>query len=115
MKHSTLHNVILITGLVTGLIHLVLLSLQLREFSLMFVLNGLGFLALVALFFINPGFVAERRDLIHYAFIAYTAVTVLAWIFVGTRSLTAYVTKVDEVILIVALFMHLRSLEGEPA
>jgi hypothetical protein len=114
MKHATLHSIVLVTGLVTGLIHLVLLSLQLGELSFLFILNGLGYLALVALFFVNPSFIAERRNLMHYAFIAYTAVTILAWL-PAEKTLTGYVTKIDEVILIAALFMHLRSSEGETA
>lgn len=109
MKHSTLHAVILITALITGLIHLVVLNLN--GIHVLFALNGLGFIGLTALFFLNPGFVAERRALMHYAFIAFTGVTVLAWVFVGARDVLAYITKLDELILIAALVMHLRSPE----
>jgi len=109
MKHSTLHTVILITGLITGLVHLVLLSVQLGELSVLFVLNGLGYLTLLGAFFWNPPFLAGRRSLVHYLFIGYAAVTVLAWIPLGSRTPTGYLTKLDELVLIAAMVMHLRS------
>jgi hypothetical protein len=109
MKHSTLHAVILVSGLITGLVHLVLLSVQLGELSVLFVLNGLGYLTLLGAFFWNPPIVASRRSLMHYAFIAYAAVTILAWIPAGSRTPTGYLTKLDELVLIAALVMHLRS------
>lgn len=109
MKHSTLHAVILVTGLVTAFVHLVLLSVVLGELSVLFVLNGLGYLALLGAFFWNPPFLAGRRGLLHALFIGYAAVTVLAWIPAGTRGPVGYLTKLDELILIAALVMHLRS------
>src|SRR3972149_5766002 len=99
MKHSTLHTVILITGLITALVHLVLLSVQLGELSVLFMLNGLGYLALLGGFFLNPSFLASRRSLMHYLFIGYTAITILAWIPLGSRTLTGYLTKLDELVL----------------
>jgi hypothetical protein len=115
MKHSTLHTLVLVTGLITGLVHLVLLSVQLGELSVLFVLNGLGYLALLGGFFWNPPFLAGRRSLMHYLFISYAAVTILAWIPLGSRTLTGYVTKLDELVLIAALVAHLRSPSEVPA
>ncbi len=109
MSRSTLRVVILITGLITALVHLVLLSILIGEVAVLFILNGLGFLALLGAFYFNPTFLANRRRLVHYAFIAYTALTILLWIPGGTRSLVGYGTKIDEVILLAALWMHLRA------
>jgi hypothetical protein len=58
MKHSTLHAVIIVTALITALIHLVLLSVLIGEVSVLFILNGLGFLALLAAWYYTPGFLA---------------------------------------------------------
>lgn len=108
MSRSTLRAVILITGLITALVHLILLSVLLGGVSVLFVLNGLGYLALLAAFFLNLPFLAGRRRLVHYAFIAYTLVTILAWIPGGLRNAVGYLTKLDEVILVLALWQHLR-------
>ena len=56
MRHSTLHAVIVVTALVTAFIHLFVLSYLLGEVSPPFVLNGLGFLVLLAAWYFTPGF-----------------------------------------------------------
>jgi hypothetical protein len=114
MKHSVLHGVILVSGLITGFVHLVMLGLLPEDKDVLFTLNGLGYLGLLALFFANPSAVASRRSLMHYVFIGYTAATVLAWVAIGQRDAFAYLTKLDELVLIAALFAHLRSPSDRP-
>ena len=109
VSRSSLRIVILLSALVTGLVHLVLLSIQLGGPSPIFILNGLGYLVLLALFWFNPSFLGGRRTLLHYAFMAYTAITTLLWSATGTRDLTGYLTKADEVVLFVALWADLRA------
>ena len=109
MRHSTLRTVILVTGLITALVHLVVLSVQIGEPSPLFIVNGLGYLALLAAFTFRPAFMCGRSNLLHYAFIAYTALTILAWIPGGSRTLTGFATKLDELILVYALLAHLRA------
>ena len=109
MSRSTLRIVILLSALFTGLVHLVLLSIQLGGPSPIFILNGLGYLVLLALFWFKPSFLGGRRTLLHYAFVAYAAVTILLWTATGTRDLTGYLTTADEVVLFVALWAHLRA------
>ncbi len=110
MSRSTLRIVILLSALFTGLVHLVLLSIQIGDPSPIFILNGLGYLVLLALFWFNPPFLSRRRTLLHYAFMAYAALTILLWIFAGgNRDLTGFLTKADEVVLFVALWAHLRA------
>ncbi len=109
MSRPTLRIVILLSALVTALVHLVLLSIQLGGPSAIFILNGLGYLVLLALFWFRPSFLGGRRTLLHYAFMAYTALTILLWIQGGTRDLTGYLAKADEVVLLVALWAHLRA------
>ncbi len=108
MSRSTLRAVILITGLITALVHLILLSVLIGDISVLFVLNGLGYLVLLAAFFLNLPFLVGRRRLVHYAFIAYTLVTILAWIPIGSKNAVGYLTKLDEVVLVLALWQHLR-------
>lgn len=45
-----------------------------------------------------------RRQIIHVVFIAYTAVRVLAWVFVGARNVVGFVDKAIEVLLILPSF-----------
>ena len=70
MSRPTLRIVILLSALVTALVHLVLLSIQLGGPSAIFILNGLGYLVLLALFWFKPSFLGGRRTLLHYAFVA---------------------------------------------
>ncbi len=113
MSQKTLRAAILVMGLFTALVHLVLLNLSFVQETgspdLLFTLNGLGYLAfLTAFFWEGVPFFSTRRRLLHYLFIAYTAVTVLAWVAMGARNAIGYVTKLDEVLLIAALVLDLR-------
>lgn len=112
MSKSALRAAILITGLITALVHLVLLNLSFLEsggsIDLLFTLNGLGTLAFLVLFFWDPDFVERRRTLLSYAFMAYILITILAWVAVGARTFVGYATKIDEVLLIAALWMYSR-------
>jgi hypothetical protein len=99
-------------GLATGLIHLVVLNLLMGQLDILFTLNGLGYLALIATFFFNPPIIAGRRRQLSLLLIGYTAVTILAWVFMGDRGPLGIATKVIEVLLIVALVMDMRSVRA---
>jgi hypothetical protein len=114
MKHSTLHVVIIITALITAIIHLVVLSVLLGQLSPLFMLNGLGFLLLLGAWNFTPGFLSEHRTALNAVFILYTLVTIGAWLAIGDKSDPLGIfTTVDEVILVVALMMHLRDPEAD--
>jgi len=114
MSQKTLRAAILVMGLFTGIVHLVLLPVlggffPLSDLDYLFLLNGLGYFVLVVVFFTNPHFDRGRTPLFHYAFIAYTFATILAWFALGELSdKLAWVTKLDEVLLIVALVLDMR-------
>ncbi len=113
MSRSSLRMVILVTGLITAVVHLVVLNIGFIEENgrpdVLFSLNGLGYLALVVAFWMRPRFLADRWARFHYGYIAFTGITIVAWLAVGARSLTGFATKLDELILIYALFAHLRA------
>jgi hypothetical protein len=113
MGRQTYRTAILILGLFTAIVHLVVLNLLLIRsglgFSVPFTLNGLGYLTFLWVFFRRPAFLIGRRTLLHYAFMAFAAVTILAWVAIGSRDFVGYITKLDEVLLIVALFLNLRA------
>lgn len=94
--------------LITALIHLVLLNLGILNktgsIDLLFTLNGLGYLALLYAYLndIPKG----RRDLLRWVFIAYTAVTILAWLLINGdfSDPVSLITKAVELLLIVLLW-----------
>jgi hypothetical protein len=78
--------------------------------SNLFILNGIGYLSLLAAYLLPMSLLAQRRSLIRWAFIGYTAFTILAWLWLavirnGDLSPMGLFTKAIEVLLIIALFM----------
>ena len=108
VSRSMLRNAILVLGLATALIHLYL-NVFYDDFSVLFTLNGLGYLGLLAGIFLPIPFLAGRERLVKLALIAYAAVTILAWVAMGDRIPLGYIDKAIEVLLILALFASLRT------
>lgn len=94
---------IVILTLATALIHISLLFPD-----VLFILNGLGYLTLLAAYFLPLPFVKDNRGLVRWAFMAYIIVTILAWIAMGDKSWPAgalgYITKLIEIVLVVLLW-----------
>ncbi|MCY4410841.1 MAG: hypothetical protein OXC27_10270 [Caldilineaceae bacterium] len=98
-----------ITGLalLTALIHL---FLGVQGGIFIFILNGLGFIALVVGLYLLPQ-LANWRTHIRWALVAYTAVTIIAYFVVNQNALDSGIgllTKAVEVILIVLLYLQTR-------
>jgi succinate dehydrogenase hydrophobic anchor subunit len=83
--------------------------------GVLFILNGIGFVVLPAA--ILSGYVpvlSNRKKLAHYVMLAFTGVTLLAYIFLSgilkgkSPMPVAIITKVDEVILMVVTYLHMR-------
>ncbi len=115
---SRIRAIIVVAGLFTGIVHLVVLNIGIFEEygrpDPLFTLNGLGYLALLAAYFWKAPLLEQRRRLVRWAFIAFTAVTILAWVAVGAREdILPYLTKLSEVVLIVALWMDGRAAKQE--
>lgn len=96
-------GVILLT-LGTAAIHL---YLGLLGFPL-FVLNGLGYLALLAALYLPLPQLDRYRNLARWALVGYTALTIFLWILVGARTPIGYVDKLIEVALIALLVLEAR-------
>jgi hypothetical protein len=90
---------IIVLTLITAGIHL-----QLVFPSVMFILNGLGYLGLLAAYFLPLPFFKDNRRLVRWAFMGFTLVTILAWVIIGSRIPIAYITKIVEVALIALLW-----------
>lgn len=112
MGRSGLRAAIVVLGTATALIH-VSLNVPFAPALAIFTLNGLGYLALVAAFAFDPPLVRRQRALLHYAFIGYAVVTILAWVAIGQRDIVGFVDKAIEIGLVIALWRHLRVGPGE--
>lgn len=106
MSKNTIRIAIVVFALVTGVIHAVILNVL--GFDWLMLLNGLGYFTLTWAIFTNFGFLAKRRRLIHYLYMAYTMVTIVGFFVMNdTYSPLGIITKVDEVLLLIALWLNL--------
>ncbi len=97
---------IIITALITAVCHLILISsLTQSPPDPMFILNGLGYLALLIVYFLPLPIARQYHGLIRWVFIAFTAITILGWVVIGLRIPLGYLTKLDELVLIVLLWL----------
>ena len=101
--HNALRASIVGLTLATALIHL-----QLNFPDPVFILNGLGYLALLVALFVPIPRIQRYRRIARWALIGYTALTIFLWIIVGARTPIGYVDKIIEVALISLLLPDAR-------
>lgn len=73
-----------------------------------FILNGLGYLALLAALYLPIPRLASYRSLTRWTLVGFTALTILLWILFGARTPIGYVDKLIEVALILLLLVESR-------
>ncbi len=95
--------ILLTTG--TAVIHL---YLGLQGFPL-FILNGLGYLALLAALILPIPVISDYRSLTRWVLVGYTALTIFLWILVGARNSIGYVDKIIEIVLVAFLVLEARN------
>ena len=100
---TTLRVGIVLLTLATALIHL-----QLAFPDPAFILNGLGYLTLLAALYLPVGRLARYRNVVRWVLIGFTALTIFLWILLGARTPIGYVDKAIEVALIVLLLLEAR-------
>ncbi|HEX2738963.1 MAG TPA: hypothetical protein VHM69_00845 [Rubrobacter sp.] len=88
----------------TALIHL---YLGLQGFPL-FILNGLGYLTLLAALTLPIPRISDYRSLTRWVLAGYAALTVLLWILFGARNFIGYTDKIIELALISLLLLDAR-------
>lgn len=81
----------------------------------LFLLNAIGYVALVLVFWFGRGWLGARRWLLDVVIIIYTAISILGWVEVGEPNPNGlgYISKVIEVVLIVVLAAHIWTVIGE--
>jgi hypothetical protein len=88
----------------TAVIHL---YLGLQGFPL-FILNGLGYLGLLAALILPISRISEHRNLVRWVLVGYTALTIFLWILVGARNAIGYADKTIEIVLVALLVLEAR-------
>lgn len=102
----TMSYAIVLLTVITAGIHLYLSFKFPQPPDPIFLLNGVGYLVLlVALYFPHPQLLAARKWL-HWLLIAYTALTVILWVFFGARTAVGYLDKVVEILLLCLLWLE---------
>ena len=106
MSKSNLRMAILVLGLITGVIHAIILNIL--EFNPLMLVNGLGFFVLTWVTYTNPKFLAGQAKLLNYLFMAYTVVTIIGFFLLNQPpyGILGYIAKFDEVLLLIALWMY---------
>ena len=95
-------GIVLLT-LSTALIHL-----QLAFPDPAFILNGLGYLALLAALYLPVPRMARYRNIVRWVLVGFTALTILLWILLGARTPIGYIDKAIEIVLILLLLLEAR-------
>ncbi|GAB4514313.1 MAG: hypothetical protein Kow0047_26100 [Anaerolineae bacterium] len=90
---------IIVLTVATAVIHFSLLFPD-----VLFILNGLGYLALLVARYAPLDFLASYRATARWALMGYTALTVILWAVMGARTPIAYIDKIIEIALIVLLW-----------
>lgn len=93
-------GMILLLTLGTAFIHFYL-NVLLGKIDLLFTLNAIGYLGLVALYLLPLDFLQPFKTWIRVLFIGFTLLTIILWIFLGQPYTTiGYVDKVIEILLV---------------
>lgn len=99
------HYGIILFTLATALLHLFLLT---RLGPDPIALNGLGYLALLGAYFLPIPFFQQRHNLVWWALLGYTVLTLILWVILGDKAFTfdfsnaaiGYYAKTAELFLI---------------
>ena len=96
------------TGIIILTLGTALIHLQLAFPDPVFILSGLGYLALLAALYL-PG-LARYRNVVRLVLIGYTALIIFLWVLFGARIPIGYIDKAIEVALISLLLLDARRL-----
>ena len=105
MKLTGIHYGIILAAVATAILHITLFP------DIMFTLNGLGYLGLLGAYFLPIAFFQQRHNLVWWALVGYTALTIVLWVVMGEKDFNAsptapigYYAKAAEVLLLIFLW-----------
>jgi len=101
-------NVVLRTGIVALTLGTAFIHFSLNFPDPGFILNGLGYLALLAALYLPVPWLVRYRNVVRWILISYAALTILLWILFGDRTLIGYTAKAIEIALIALLLLDAR-------
>ena len=96
------------TGIILLTLGTALIHLQLNFPDPVFILSGLGYLALLAALYLPIPQLVRYRNAVRWVLIGYTALTILLWILFGARTPIGYTAVTIEVALIALLLLEAR-------
>lgn len=105
---NTSANVVLRVGIVALTLGTAFIHLSLNFPDPGFILNGLGYLTLLAALYLPVPRIARYRGVVRWLLIGYAALTILLWILLGDRTAIGYTAKAIEVALIALLLLEAR-------
>jgi hypothetical protein len=77
-----------------------------------FILNGLGYLTLLAALYLPIPRLVPYRRVVRLTMIGYATLTILLWVAIGERNLLGYSTTADEVALVILLVLEGRRMRS---
>lgn len=101
-------NAVLRAGIVVLTLGTALIHLQLNFPDPVFILNGLGYLALLAALYAPVTPLARYGNVVRWVMVVYAAITIILWVLIGARNGLAYADKAIEVALITLLLLEAR-------
>lgn len=107
-RSRTTTDTALQAGIVTLTLGTAFTHLQLNFPDPVFILNGLGYLTLLAALYLPMPQLDNYRNLVRWALIGYAALTIFLWVLVGARTPIGYVNKLNELVLIALLLIEAR-------
>ena len=101
-------NFVLQIGIVLFTLGTALIHFSLNFPDPAFILNSLGYLALLAGLYLPFPQLARHRNAVRWIMIGYAALTIFLWILLGERTPVGYTAKTFEVALILLLLVDTR-------
>jgi hypothetical protein len=98
---TTIRIGVVVLTLMAALVHLSLLFPD-----PVFILNGVGFLALLAALYLPVARLVPHRRAVRWTLIGYATLTILAWVAIGERTPLGYSTTAGEVALVILLLVE---------
>jgi len=114
MSERNLRIGITILAVIASLVHFYLaisgfITNRIDALTVLWLLNALGYLGLLTSYLGYVGFLKGEELILGWSLIAYAIVTMIAWWNIDDRSgALGWFTAVDETLLVVAVFLHMR-------
>ena len=104
---KAIHVGVIVLTLIAAAVHLSLLFPDPA-----FILNGLGYLTLLAALYLPIPQLVPHRRIVRLTLIGYATLTILLWVAIGERNLLGFSTTADEVALVILLLVEGRRIRS---